>query len=39
MEIGRAIKERAEMLEDTSLSMDFSWEELVTLAGYMRYCQ
>ncbi|HOD74783.1 MAG TPA: cyclic nucleotide-binding domain-containing protein [Syntrophorhabdaceae bacterium] len=35
MEIGRAIKERAEMLEDTSLSMDFSWEELVTLAGYM----
>ncbi len=35
MEIGRAIRERAEMLENTSLSMDFSWEELVTLAGYM----
>jgi len=35
MEIGRAVRERAEMLENTSLSMDFSWAELVDLAGYM----
>lgn len=35
MEIGRAITERAEMLENTSLSMGFSWAELLDLSRYM----
>jgi CRP-like cAMP-binding protein len=35
MEIGCAITERAEMLENTSLSMEFSWAELLDLARYM----
>ena len=35
MDVGRSITERAEMLEDTSLSMDFSWKELLDLSYYM----
>ncbi len=35
MDVGRSIAERAEMLEDTSLSMDFSWKELLDLSYYM----
>ena len=35
MEIGRAITERAEMLENTSLSMEFTWAELLDLSRYM----
>jgi len=35
MEIGRSITERAEMLENTSLSMEFSWAELLELSRYM----
>ncbi len=35
MEIGRSISERAEMLENTSLSMAFSWAELLELSRYM----
>lgn len=35
MDVGRSIEERAEMLEDTSLSMDFSWKELLDLSYYM----
>ncbi|MHB8109339.1 MAG: cyclic nucleotide-binding domain-containing protein [Syntrophorhabdaceae bacterium] len=35
MELGSAITERAEMLENTSLSMEFSWPELLELSEYM----
>jgi len=35
MDVGRSITERAEILEDTSLSMDFSWKELLDLSYYM----
>jgi CRP/FNR family transcriptional regulator, cyclic AMP receptor protein len=35
MELGSAITERAEMLENTSLSMEFSWTELLELSEYM----
>ncbi len=35
MEIGGSITERAEMLENTSLSMEFSWPELLELSRYM----
>ena len=35
MDIGRFITERAEMLENTSLSMDFTWKELLDLSHYM----
>lgn len=35
MDIGRSITERAEMLESTSLSMEFSWAELLELSRYM----
>ena len=35
MDVGSSITERAEMLENTSLSMDFSWNELLDLSRYM----
>ncbi len=35
MQIGSAISERAELLEDTSLSMEFTWTELMELSQYM----
>jgi CRP-like cAMP-binding protein len=35
MDIGRFITERAEMLENTLLSMDFTWKELLDLSHYM----
>jgi CRP/FNR family transcriptional regulator, cyclic AMP receptor protein len=35
MHIGSAITERAEMLEDTPLSMEFTWAELIDLSQYM----
>ena len=35
MHIGSAITERAELLEDTSLSMEFTWAELTDLSQYM----
>ena len=35
MQIGSGITERAELLEDTSLSMEFTWSELLDLSQYM----
>lgn len=35
MQIGSGITERAELLEDTSLSMEFTWPELLDLSQYM----
>ena len=35
MQIGSNITERAELLEDTSLSMEFTWPELLDLSTYM----
>ncbi len=35
MQIGSGITERAELLEDTSLSMEFTWAELMELSQYM----
>ena len=35
MQIGSGITEPAELLEDTSLSMEFTWAELMELSQYM----